>query len=103
MKTNSSREDIQSKLLKAKEHASLLEGLIRAIDNMSEVDRIIRASYTPKEAQSNLESTLGFDSKQSKSILEMRKYALTGLRIDELRKEHEEYLFLINQLKEQLS
>lgn len=98
-----SKEEIRLKLQKTEEYASLIGGLVRAVDNMSEIDCVIRASYTPEEARLNLESTLGFDSKQSKAILEMRKSALTGQRVDELRKEHEELLILIDQLKEQLS
>ncbi len=89
-------------LKKAEERAHILEGLIIAVDNIDEVVRIIRASRTPADAQSNLEARFGLDNLQSKAIVDMRLSALTGLRIDELKNEYAELEKLIEHLKELL-
>lgn len=86
-------------LKKAEERAHILEGLIIAVDNIDEVVRIIRASRTPADAQSNLEARFGLDNLQSKAIVDMRLSALTGLRIDELKNEYAELEKLIEHLK----
>ena len=90
-------------LRKAEERAHILEGLIIAVDNIDEVVRIIRASRTPADAQANLEKRFDLDNLQSKAIVDMRLSALTGLRIDELKKEYEEIEKLIAHLNELLS
>jgi DNA gyrase subunit A len=90
-------------LRKAEERAHILEGLIIAVDNIDEVVRIIRASRTPAEAQANLEERFALDRLQSKAIVEMRLAQLTGLRIEELRKEYAELQALIQHLNELLS
>ena len=77
-------------LKKAQERAHILEGLIIACDNIDEVVRIIRASKTPSDAQRNLEKRFDLDELQSKAIVDMRLYQLTGLRIDQLHAEFEE-------------
>ncbi len=90
-------------LRQAEERAHILEGLIIAVDNIDEVVRIIRASRTPAEAQSNLEQRFQLDNKQSKAIVDMRLSALTGLKIDELKAEYAELEKLIQHLNDLLN
>lgn len=90
-------------LKKAEERAHILEGLIIAVDNIDEVVRIIRASRTPAEAQSNLEQRFNLDNLQSKAIVDMRLSALTGLKIDELKAEYAELEKLIQHLNDLLN
>lgn len=90
-------------LKKAEERAHILEGLIIAVDNIDEVVRIIRASRTPAEAQSNLEQRFSLDNLQSKAIVDMRLSALTGLKIDELKAEYAELEKLIQRLNDLLN
>ena len=78
-------------LKKAQERAHILEGLIIACDNIDEVVRIIRASKTPADAQRNLEQRFNLDELQSKAIVDMRLSQLTGLRMDQLHAEYEEF------------
>ena len=89
-------------LRKAEERAHILEGLIIAVDNIDEVVRIIRASRTPQDAQTNLEARFNLDNLQSKAIVDMRLSALTGLRIDELKQEYADLQDQIQHLKELL-
>lgn len=90
-------------LKKAEERAHLLEGLIIAVDNIDEVVKIIRASRTPAEAQTNLEKRFELDNLQSKAIVDMRLSQLTGLRIDELKNEYAELEKQIAHLNELLA
>ncbi|MBQ4041904.1 MAG: DNA gyrase subunit A, partial [Prevotella sp.] len=73
---------------KAEARAHILEGLIIAVDNIDEVVKIIRASKAPSDAQRALEERFAIDELQSKAIVDMRLGQLTGLRVDELRKEY---------------
>jgi len=86
-------------LKEAQDRAHILEGLIIAVDNIDEVVRIIRASRTPQDAQSNLEQRFGLDDLQSKAIVDMRLSQLTGLRIDELKAEYADLEKLIAHLE----
>ncbi|MCQ2312074.1 MAG: DNA gyrase subunit A [Paludibacteraceae bacterium] len=90
-------------LRKAQERAHILEGLIIAVDNIDEVVKIIRASRTPQDAQTNLEKRFDLDNLQSKAIVDMRLSQLTGLRIDELKAEYAEIEKLIDHLNELLA
>ncbi len=90
-------------LNKAKERAHIVEGLIVAVDNIDEVVRIIRASRTPSDAQRALEARFSLDELQSKAIVDMRLSQLTGLRIDELKKEYADLMALIADLTDILS
>ena len=85
-------------LKKAEERAHILEGLIIAVDNIDEVVKIIRASRTPADAQTNLEARFNLDNLQSKAIVDMRLSQLTGLRIDELKEEYAKLQELIQHL-----
>ncbi|MBR6311176.1 MAG: DNA gyrase subunit A [Paludibacteraceae bacterium] len=86
-------------LKKAEERAHILNGLIIAVDNIDEVVRLIRASRTPSDAQKALEDRFQLDNLQSKAIVDMRLSQLTGLCIDELKKEYEDIMALIEHLK----
>jgi len=90
-------------LRKAEERAHILEGLIVAVDNIDEVVHIIRASRTPADAQLNLEKRFELDNLQSKAIVDMRLSQLTGLRIDELKKEYADIEVTISMLKQLLA
>ncbi|MGI6174254.1 MAG: DNA gyrase/topoisomerase IV subunit A [Christensenellales bacterium] len=89
----------QYELAQAKARAHILEGLIKAVDNLDEVIRIIRASKTPSDARTNLCERFGFTQIQSQAILDMRLQRLTNLEIVSLRKEYEELRKLIEKLE----
>ena len=75
---------------KAKKRAHILEGLIKAIDVIDEIIRIIRASKTVDEARNTLMSTFGFSEAQASAIVEMRLRQLTGLEREKLQAEYDE-------------
>ena len=69
----------------ARDH--ILQGLIKAVDSLDEVVRIIREARTTDEARDGLMRGFELDEVQAKAILDMRLRALTGLEIEDLRKE----------------
>ncbi len=75
---------------KAKKRAHILEGLIKAIDVIDEIIRIIRASKTVDEARNTLMTTFGFSDAQASAIVEMRLRQLTGLEREKLQAEYDE-------------
>ena len=74
-------------LAKARTRAHLLKGLLKALDNLDEVVRIIRASRTREEAHQALVEAFAFSDAQTKAILDMRLYQLTGLEREKVETE----------------
>lgn len=77
-------------LEKAKKRAHILEGLLKAINVIDEIIRIIRASKNVDEARTTLMSTFGFSEAQASAIVEMRLRQLTGLEREKLQAEFDE-------------
>ncbi len=77
-------------LNKAEERAHIVEGLLKALDVIDEVIKIIRASKTTVEAKTSLCEAFGFDDAQAQSIVDMRLRALTGLEREKLQAEYAE-------------
>ena len=93
----------QFDLKKAEERAHILEGLIKAIDNLDEVIRIIRSSKTVEEAREKLMASLDLSEIQAKAILEMRLQKLVSLEMIKLREEYEALQVTIADLKDILA
>ena len=75
---------------KAQKRAHILEGLLKAIDVIDEIIRIIRASKGVDEAKEELIATFGFSDAQASAIVEMRLRQLTGLEREKLQAEYDE-------------
>jgi DNA gyrase subunit A len=90
-------------LRKAEERAHILEGLKKALDNLDEVIKLIRASKGPAEAKEGLMQKFEFSAVQAQAILEMRLQRLTALERDKIIEEYRELLKLIARLNEILA
>ena len=77
-------------LEKAQKRAHILEGLLKAIDVIDEIIRIIRSSANVDEARTQLMETFGFTEIQAGAIVEMRLRQLTGLEREKLQAEYDE-------------
>ena len=77
-------------LEKAQKRAHILEGLLKAIDVIDEIIRIIRHSANVDEAKAELISCFAFTEVQATAIVEMRLRQLTGLEREKLQAEYEE-------------
>ncbi len=86
-------------LNKAEERDHILQGLLKALDFIDEVIKIIRASASTPEAKTNLMERFDFTEVQAQAIVDMRLRALTGLEREKLEKEHEELVTKIKELK----
>ena len=80
----------QYELNKAKERAHILEGLLKALDVIDEVIRIIRSSKSVAEAKTGLIESFAFSEAQAQAIVDMRLRALTGLEREKLQAEYDE-------------
>ncbi len=90
-------------LQKALERAHILEGLVKAIQNIDEIISIIKASKTQPEAKERLIARFEFSDIQAQAILDMRLGRLTSLEMEKIIKEYEEVLALIEMLRKILS
>lgn len=88
-------------LKKAKDRAHILEGYKKAIDNIDEVIRIIRASYN--DAEIKLMEAFGFSEIQAKAICDLRLRRLQGLEREKIENELRELYILIAELEELLA
>ncbi len=115
-------------LKKAEEKAHILEGYLKALDNLDEVIKIIRESRTPDEAKENLiaasvagkwlvskqlipyfgsdeayQNSFGLSDIQAKAILELRLQRLTGMEQQKIIEEYGEIMKQIIYLRELLA
>ena len=79
-------------LNKAQERAHILEGLLKALDNIDEVIQIIRSSRTTAEAKEGLIERFALTEAQAQAIVDMRLRALTGLEREKLEAEYEDLM-----------
>ena len=86
-------------LNKAQERAHILEGLLKALENIDEEIRIIRASKNTQEAKEGLITAFGLTEVQAQAIVDMRLRALTGLERARLQGEYDELVNKIRELK----
>jgi len=80
------RTDYELRKARAREH--ILLGFQKALDNIDEVIRLIRAVKTPREARDSLIARFTFTEKQAQAIIELQLQRLTGMErqniLDEL-------------------
>ena len=93
----------QYELNKAEERAHILEGLLKALDHIDEVIRIIRASKNTQIAKEGLIERFNLTDVQAQAIVDMRLRALTGLEREKLETEYRELMEKIKYLKSILS
>ena len=86
-------------LNKAQERAHILEGLLKALDNIDEVIRIIRGSRSVQIAKQELMDRFELTDVQAQAIVDMRLRALTGLEREKLEAEYAELMEKIRKLK----
>ncbi len=98
------REDVVTRrtkydLQKAKDRAHILEGLVKALDHIDEVIKVIKQSKTRELAHANLMKKFGFSDRQTTAILEMRLQTLAGLERKKIEDELKEKKKLIAYLE----
>jgi DNA gyrase subunit A len=66
-------------LRKAREREHLLLGFRKALENLDEVIRMIRAARAPREARDSLVAAFQFTERQAQAIIELQLQRLTGM------------------------
>ena len=89
----------QYDLNKARERAHILEGLLKALDNIDEVIRIIRGSENTQVAKVRLMERFELSDAQAQAIVDMRLRTLTGLEREKLEAEYKELMARIRRLE----
>jgi DNA gyrase subunit A len=90
-------------LKKAKDRAHILQGLIKALENIDEVIATIKKSASQEEAKKNLMAKFGFSEPQVLAILSMQLRTLAGLERKKIEDEYNELMKLIDYLEDLLA
>jgi DNA gyrase subunit A len=93
------RRRTRYELEKAEARAHILEGYLKALDNLDAVVKLIRSSASRQEAKEGLTSQFDFTDKQAHAVLDLRLYQLTGLELDKIQGEYDELLEKIRYYK----
>ncbi len=86
------RRRTRFELKKAQARAHVLEGYLKALDNLDEVVRIIRASSNRDNARTELMECFAFSERQANAVLDLRLYQLTGMERDKIDAEYKQLL-----------
>lgn len=97
------RRRTEFELRKAQARAHILEGLLRALDEIDAVITTIRESETQDEARTNLMQRFELSEIQANAILAMQLRTLAGLERKKIQDEYDELQKIIAALKEILS
>ncbi len=93
----------QFELMKAKERAHIVQGLVIASDNIDEVIAIIKGADSPNDAMDKLMERFNLSDLQVRAIVDMKLSQLTRLQQDKLHAEYQDLLALITHLEEVLN
>ncbi|MBT7368593.1 DNA gyrase subunit A, partial [Candidatus Woesearchaeota archaeon] len=93
------RRKTEFDLKKAKERAHILEGLIIALDDIDNVIQKIKKSKNADDAKEVLITDYSLTEPQAKAILEMRLQKLASLEQEKIRREHDDIMKIIEDLK----
>ncbi len=88
----------QFELKEARARIHILEGFIKALDNLDEVIKTIRASKDTEDAKANLIKKFGFSEIQAVAILDMQLRKLSALERQKIEDEYNALLTRINEL-----
>lgn len=85
-------------LNKAKARLHIVEGLLKALEDIDNIVTLIKKSESAAAAKEKLISTYNFSEEQAKAILAMRLRSLANLEKIELEKEKKDLISIINDL-----
>lgn len=86
------RRRTRYELKKAEARAHILEGYLKALDNLDAIIKMIRASQSRDEAKAELVKHFSFSDKQANAVLDLRLYQLTGMEKDKVDNEYQQLL-----------
>ena len=89
----------QFELRKAEERAHILEGIIKALNNVDLAIKLIKKSSTVADARNSLMTNFKISEIQANAILDLRLQKLASMEQDKIKKEHKQLIELIEKLK----
>ena len=87
------------RLVRAEARAHIIEGLLKALDDIDAVVAIIRSSKDTDTARKKLRTHLSITQVQADAILDMPLRRLVGLEVGKLKAEHKDLQAIIKALK----
>lgn len=93
------RRRTRFELAKAEARAHILEGYLKAIDNLDDVIKLIKSSENRDQARVGLMERFAFTERQANAVLDLRLYQITGLERDKLQAEYDELLKKIDHFR----
>lgn len=93
------RRRSEYELARARDRAHILEGLLKALDNLDEAIAIIRKSRNVDTARTNLQRALQITEIQASAILDMQLRRLAALERKKIEDEYKEKINLIKYLE----
>ncbi|WP_313695211.1 DNA gyrase subunit A [Halorarum halobium] len=93
----------EHELGEAEDRAHILEGRLKALDNVEDVVETIRNSEDRDEAKAALRETFDFSEAQAQHIVRMQLGSLTSLEAAEIEEEYEDVIARIERLEEILA
>lgn len=97
------RRRTEFELRKAKARQHILQGLMRALDHLDAIIKLIRAARSVVEAREGLVNLFAFSLLQAQAILDLQLQKLTGLEREKIANELKELEKRIAELEEILS
>jgi len=93
------RKRTEFDLRKAEAREHIVKGLLIALKNLDEVISIIKKSNTATDASESLQKKFGLSKKQAEAVLELTLKQLTSLEHEKLKKEEQDLIELIKELR----
>jgi DNA gyrase subunit A len=87
-------------LREAEARAHILQGLLKALENIDAIIELIKRSKTPAEAKEGLLKKFAFTEAQAQAILDMRLQRLTGLEREKIAEEFDSISAEITRLRQ---
>lgn len=86
------RRRTRFELAKAQARAHVLEGYLKALDNLDAIVKLIRSSDHKEAAKRQLMTDYELTERQASAVLELRLYQLTGLEREKIESEYNQLL-----------
>lgn len=86
------RRRTRFELAKAQARAHVLEGYLKALDNLDAIVKLIRSSINKEVAKCQLMTDYELSERQASAVLELRLYQLTGLEREKIESEFNQLL-----------
>lgn len=93
------KRETEYDIQKAKARLNIVEGLLKALEDIDNVIALIKESESAAKARTNLQNKYGFNEEQAKAIVDMKLGKLAGLERLEIENEKAELVSTVKDLE----